>query len=98
MLRSPKMVALVNELKHRYPDRLVVFDLPPLLAADDALAFAPYTDAMLLVAEAGATSRDDLQKALEMLKSTPIIGTVLNKAHSPRGSYGYYYKQRASQK
>ncbi len=98
MLRSPKMVALVNEIKHRYPDRLVVFDLPPILAADDALAFAPYTDAMLLVAEAGGTSRDDLQKALEVLKSAPVIGTVLNKAHVSRGSYGYYNKQRATRK
>ena len=92
MLRSPKMVALVNELKNRYPDRLVIFDLPPILAADDALAFAPYTDAMLLVAEAGGTSRDDLQKALEILKSAPVIGTVLNKTHMPRGGYGYMYR------
>lgn len=94
MLRSPKMVALVNELKHRYPDRLVVFDLPPILAADDALSFAPYTDCMLMVAEAGGTSRDDLQKSLDVLKSVPVIGTVLNKAHAPRGGYGYYRGRR----
>jgi Mrp family chromosome partitioning ATPase len=92
------MVALVNELKHRYPDRLVVFDLPPILAADDALAFAPYTDSLLLVAEAGGTSRDDLQKALEMLKGAPVIGTVLNKANVPRRNYGYYQKRRTAQK
>jgi capsular exopolysaccharide synthesis family protein len=98
MLRSPKMVALVSELKNRYPDRLVVYDLPPILAADDALSFAPYTDAMLLVAEAGGTSRDDLKKALEVLKSTPVIGTVLNKANTTRGGYGYYNKQRAARK
>lgn len=96
MLRSPKMVALVNELKSRYPDRLVVFDLPPILAADDALAFAPYTDSMLLVAEAGGTSRDDLQKALAVLKGAPVIGTVLNKAHNTKGTYGYYSRQRAA--
>lgn len=96
MLRSPKMVALVAELKHRYPDRLVVYDLPPILAADDALAFAPYTDSMLLVAEAGGTSRDDLTKALNILKGAPVIGTVLNKAHSARGTYGYYSKQHAA--
>lgn len=95
MLRSPKMVALVAELKNRYPDRLVVFDLPPILAADDALAFSPYTDSMLLVAEAGGTSRDDLQKALDVLKGAPVIGTVLNKAHAPKGGYGYA-RQRAS--
>ena len=95
MLRSPKMVALVNEIKHRYPDRLVIFDLPPILAADDALAFAPYTDCMLMVAEAGGTSRDDLQKSLAVLKSVPVIGTVLNKAHAPRGGYGYYSKRKS---
>ncbi len=95
MLRAPKMVALVNELKHRYPDRLIVFDLPPILAADDALAFVPYTDAMLLVAEAGGTSRDDLQKSLDVLKGAPVIGTVLNKSHAARAGYGYA-KQRAS--
>jgi capsular exopolysaccharide synthesis family protein len=98
MLRSPKMVALVNELKHRYPDRLIIFDLPPILAADDALAFAPYTDCMLMVAEAGGTSRDDLQKALNVLKSVPVIGTVLNKAHNTRGGYGYYARQRTARK
>lgn len=94
MLRSPKMLALVEEIKNRYPDRLVVFDLPPILAVDDALAFAPYTDTMLMVAEAGSTSRDDLQKALDVLKSVPVIGTVLNKAHAPRGGYGYYRRRK----
>jgi protein-tyrosine kinase len=88
-LRSPKMEQLVAELKGRYTDRLVLFDLPPMLALDDALAFKPYTDAMLLVAEDGATKKDDLQKSIEMLKGTPLLGTVLNKSHSPaiRGSY-----------
>jgi capsular exopolysaccharide synthesis family protein len=94
MLRSPRMVKLVNELKSRYPDRLVVFDLPPILAADDALAFAPYTDAMLLVAENGGTSRDDLEKALEVLKGVPIIGTVLNKTAMPKTGYGYYRQRK----
>lgn len=89
MLRSPRMVALVNELTTRYPDRLVVFDLPPVLAADDALAFSPYTDCILMVAESGATKKDDLQKAYEVLKGTPIVGTVLNKSESPSVGYGY---------
>jgi protein-tyrosine kinase len=80
MLRSPKMVQLVQELKDRYSNRLVIFDLPPVLAIDDALAFRPYTDALLMVAENGATRKGDLEDALELLKGTPIIGTVLNKA------------------
>jgi len=82
MLRSPKMVQLVEELKGRYTDRLIIFDLPPILAVDDALAFTPYTDAMLMIAEHGGTKRDDLEKALEILKNTPLIGTVLNKSNA----------------
>jgi len=82
MLRSPKMVQLVDELKGRYTDRLIIFDLPPILAVDDALAFAPYTDAMLMVAENGGTQREDLEKALEILKDTSLIGTVLNKSEA----------------
>ena len=89
MLRSPRMIALVNELKTRYPDRLIVFDLPPILAADDALAFSPYTDCFLMVAESGGTRKEDLQKAYDILKSTPLVGTVLNKSEVPSSGYGY---------
>lgn len=88
-LRSPRMVALVNEIKTRYPDRLVVFDLPPILAADDALSFAPYTDCVLMVAETGNTRKEDLQKAYDLLKGTPLVGTVLNRADSQATGYGY---------
>jgi capsular exopolysaccharide synthesis family protein len=90
-LRSPRMVALVNELKSRYPDRIVVFDLPPILAADDALSFAPYTDSVLMVAEAGNTRKEDLQKAYDLLKGTPLLGTVLNRSDTQSAGYGYGY-------
>lgn len=81
ILTSPKMVALVEELKHRYPARIVVFDLPPLLHTADVLAFSPYTDALLMVVEEGKTTGDELQRALGLVKnSRPVLGTVLNKA------------------
>ncbi len=80
MLNSPKMAHLVEELKSRYPARILVFDLPALLNTADALAFAPYVDAALLVVEDGKTSRDDLTRAVDLLQGTNLIGTVLNKA------------------
>ena len=89
-LRSPHMLSLVDELKNRYPDRLVIFDLPPLLAVDDAMAFAPYADCMLLVAENGVTGKDDLEASFQALEGRPIIGTVLNKSDNPvKGRYMY---------
>jgi protein-tyrosine kinase len=51
-----------------------------VLTAADAMAFSPYVDAALLVVEEGKTKQDDVQRAVEMLKSTRIIGTVLNKS------------------
>ncbi len=80
-LTSPKMASLVEEFKHRYPSRIVLFDLPPLLQTADVLAFSPYTDALLLVVEDGKTTREDIERALQLVKgSTPVLGTVLNKA------------------
>ena len=79
LLTSPRMLALAKELKHRYPSRLVLFDLPPLLDAADALAFSPHVDAILLVIEGGRTQTEQIERALHLLKGTPIIGTVLNK-------------------
>ncbi len=80
MLNSPRLIRLVEEMKTRYPNRIVIFDLPPVLTAADALAFSPYVDAALLVVEEGVTTQADLQRTVELLDCTNIIGTVLNKA------------------
>lgn len=81
LLNSPKMQHLVEELKNRYPSRIVIFDLPPVLSAADALAFSPYVDAALLVLEEGKTTQDDAKRAVELLDCTNVLGTVLNKAN-----------------
>ena len=83
MLGSPKMAELVQELKNRYPSRIVLFDLPPLLSAADALAFSPYVDAALLVVEEAKTQNEDIIRAADLLGSTNLIGTVLNKSLEP---------------
>lgn len=97
MLRSPKMLSFIDEVKNRYPDRILVVDLPPVLAADDALAFSPFIDTMLLVAEDGSTRADHLQKSMEALKNANIMGTVLNKADTSQSGYGYYYALPAAE-
>ncbi len=91
LLASPKVGNLVNEMKNRYQSRYVIFDLPPVLATDDAMAFAPHVDAMLLVIEDEETTKDQLKQTLEMLEGTNIIGTVLNKSNANSGNYYYYY-------
>jgi capsular exopolysaccharide synthesis family protein len=90
ILCSPKMIELVEELKGRYADRLVLFDMPPVLGGDDVMAFAPYVDAVLLVVEEGGTTKDELMEAYALLEGANILGTVLNKAEEGSAGAGYY--------
>ncbi len=92
MLGSPRMKELVAEMKARYPDRYVIFDVPPVLSTADALAFAPWVDHIILVVQSGKTPMPDLKRALEMLPRDKILGIVLNRHESPKNGH-YYYKK-----
>lgn len=84
MLHSPKMVRLVSELRSRYPSRIIIFDMPPLLSHDDALGFSPYVDCVLLVIEEGRTKMDDLKHAASLLQDVNVLGSVFNKSTDER--------------
>jgi len=86
-----EMQDLIVELKHCYPDRYVVFDLPPLFECADPLIFSDYVDGVLLVVEAHKTTTDHLKKAMGLLEGKNIIGTVLNKARRDEKQYYRYY-------
>ena len=88
-LSSPKVASLVDELRGSDPGRIIVCDLPPYMATDDVLAFAPLTDAFLVVVSEGRTSREVLKKGLDILNELPLLGVVLNRSEDV--SLGYYY-------
>ena len=89
VLSSAKVVDLLEELRNSDEGRIVICDLPPYLATDDALAFEPLADAFLIVVSEGQTSRDALSKGLDILSDMPLLGLVLNRSES--ASAGYYY-------
>ena len=74
---------LVQEFKHRYADRVVIFDLPPLLDAADALSFLPWADTTLLVVEEHGTTIADMESASELLAPYALVGAVLTRPHPP---------------
>jgi Mrp family chromosome partitioning ATPase len=88
MLAGPRCRELVAELRARYPDRLLVFDLPPVLGTDDALAFMPLVECALIVVAERTTPRADLLRCMELLRNTPVIGTVLNLSTGARTASG----------
>ncbi|MCP5144789.1 MAG: CpsD/CapB family tyrosine-protein kinase [Gammaproteobacteria bacterium] len=89
LLASPAMAQLVMDLKSRYPSRFILFDMPPLLPTDDTIAFVPHVDCVLLVIEDGRTLRTDIERSVGLLNgaSTPLLGTVLNKADVRQPTY-----------
>ena len=88
MLGTPKMTALARELKTRYSDRIVIYDMPPLLAQDDTIAFLPNVDGVLLVVRDGVTKTEELEHCLHLLEDSNVIGTVLNSSQE-RGNKKY---------
>jgi capsular exopolysaccharide synthesis family protein len=80
LLGSPKMCSLVEELKTRYPKRIIIFDMPPVLNIADTVSFAPCVDCALVVVEDDVTKESELKRAIDLLSVTNVLGTVLNKA------------------
>jgi non-specific protein-tyrosine kinase len=91
LIGSPKMKDLVEEMKHRYDDRYILFDVPPVLSGADAMAFAPLVDVVLMVVQARKTSMPDILKSLEMIPQEKFLGFVLNREKSRKDGYNYYY-------
>jgi len=96
ILSSTKMKALVNEIKSRYHDRYIFFDVPPALSVADALAFAPLVDAILMVVQADKTSIQDVKKAVDLFPKEKFLGFVLNRCKTPPKAYYRDYYPKAS--
>jgi protein-tyrosine kinase len=79
LLGSGRMKALVQDLKVRYPDRYVFFDVPAVLSSADAIAFAPFVDYVVVVVSAGSTPLPQVKRALEFFPKEKILGLVLNR-------------------
>jgi Mrp family chromosome partitioning ATPase len=82
LLTSPKMSQLVAELKLQDERRIVLFDLPSVVASDDAVAFSRFVDCILLVVAEGETRVNDVRRALDYLRSRRILGVVFNRSIS----------------
>lgn len=80
LLASQKLQQLIADLYHQDEVNITIFDLPPILRNDDAILFAPYADATLVVVEVGVTTEEELRRTMHLLENANVIGTILNKA------------------
>lgn len=92
LLASEKMKHLVRELSVRYPDRVIIFDSPPLLITTEASVLASHVGQVVFVVASQQSSQDAVAEAIEHLGDDKIIGLVLNKVRkNPLSKHGYGY-------
>jgi exopolysaccharide/PEP-CTERM locus tyrosine autokinase len=92
-LASARTGQLLDRLTQGAPDRIIIFDTPPALAASPAAELAQHVGQALLVVRADETSRAALDDAQQLLSACGDIKLLLNAArYSPSGrrfgSYG----------
>lgn len=88
-LGGPRFNEFLTKLASEVPQRIVIFDLPPLMVSDDVITFAPQLDGLLLVVSQGHTVRRTLANAREILAEMNVIGVVLNRS-TERNDSPYY--------
>ncbi|HZX32229.1 MAG TPA: XrtA-associated tyrosine autokinase [Rhodocyclaceae bacterium] len=97
LLASDAMARLINDMAGRYPDRIIIFDSPPLLVTTESHVLASHMGQIVMVVEAERTSQAEVSQALATVDSCPVKLMILNKAKADfkRGySYGYGYAYR----
>jgi len=90
VIASRKIQDLVKELHKSNRWSTLIFDLPPVLASDDVIAFLPNVDCVLLVISAEKTTIDEVEESMHLLEPFNTIGVILNKAESEGKEYYNY--------
>jgi exopolysaccharide/PEP-CTERM locus tyrosine autokinase len=94
LLASSTMSNLVNEIAHRYPDRVIIFDSPPLLLTSEARVLASHMGQIVMVVEAQSTTQHAVQESLRQLEGCSNVNLIYNKARDIPGieeTYDYHY-------
>ena len=88
---SPLYAQFTEELRAQAD--IIVFDSPPVLPVADAASLCRHTDGVVLVVEAGRSTRDDLEGAVEAIDRAggTVLGVVLTKVKAKADSRSPYY-------
>jgi len=92
LFASDMMATVMRELATAVPDRLVVFDAPPLLPTTEAAVLAQYMGQVVVVVEANRTAQSAVAEAIDEIENRDAISLVLNKSSErSKAGYGYGY-------
>jgi len=91
LLTSATGTQLLESLRALPKNAVVIVDMPPVFADDDAVIIGQHLDGFVLVVEDGKTTRKQVQETIRLLSPTPFMGAVLNRYRSQlfADEYGY---------
>jgi len=100
LLSGSRMESTLRHLADIDPDRIVVFDTPPLLQSSESKALLSVAGQVVFVVKAGSTTQGTVANALQELDDQKAVNLVLNQVPSGHGvysggygyGYGYSYK------
>ncbi|MEM7277124.1 MAG: XrtA-associated tyrosine autokinase [Pseudomonadota bacterium] len=90
LVSSLRMEQIVFELSNRYPDRIVLFDSPPLLLTNESKVLASLMGQIVLVIRAEQTPRNAVEEAVSALDESKAINVILNQVRHRHGHGAYY--------
>ncbi|MBA4091440.1 MAG: exopolysaccharide biosynthesis protein [Sphingobium sp.] len=98
-LASARTEQLLKRLTDGRPDRIVIFDSPPLLAASPAAVLASHAAIALLVVRADKTPESALRDAAGLLRGGAQVQLLLNAVRFNSGGrrFGSYYAKGEAQ-
>jgi exopolysaccharide/PEP-CTERM locus tyrosine autokinase len=94
LLASQTMSTFVYEIANRYPDRIVIFDSPPLLLTSEAQVLASHMGQIVLVVESETTTQHAVKESLRQLEGCSNVNIIYNKTREFPGieeTYDYHY-------
>jgi Mrp family chromosome partitioning ATPase len=103
LLSGQRYAHLMQWLRAQAQNAIVIVDLPPVFANDDAMILMESLDGYLMVVDSGKTTAKQVRNAVDLLKPAPALGSVLNRYKggmldsygysSGSGAYGRYYEK-----
>lgn len=93
LIASNRTGAVLDQLVSGHPDRIVIFDSPPALAASPASVLALHVGQILLVVKADQTTESELRDAIGLLNGCPHLQLLINGVQFAANGrrFGDYY-------
>jgi len=90
LMQSGRLSALIRQITDWFD--WIIVDSPPLLPLADTTVWTRLTDGTLLVTREGTTKKAPLERGLETIKKSDLLGIVLNScSDSDHGDYYHRY-------